>query len=717
MEGSKRRTYLFPGLNEAIREIQLNEGYVCQESSTLSPVSFVTDKCYLYIPSFSFMKKNTGRNRGSQRVRLPKNQIIQQKTDRSCKDSVKAVNVSEPVIKEYKESNGESWFLKCVCGGEFERDDLVLCDICGNWQHMYCMGIAEARDEQSYVCNYCSNTVIDCKCGNNLDFRSKIVQCTVCGKYMHVTCNGMYIGMMPDGCFVCHNCGVYAYSYTAPLFPDDYDISDEKILITHDMVDKLSKDIMRGPLQSFINTDVLNKSFSAREFCQNIYHRFRSFFFISHPRYISTTSKKKRSKLICSILECIDRMLELFFGVSNDVYKIFETLINIDLFKKNEATKSFTNEHGESIHFSEGARYERETLNISRVFVALPKEYPLYIKNGEVVCDIDIPGNSLILSLNGSVLRLEEMNISGKIDPLFFAISESEMVLDISSHRESSILTHIKRGINGNCQICFFKIEDNYMVGLFSASNSIISFSKPSNDFVIKAGTPLVIGFDFLPAVIEDNTKWVHWQLPESSFIQTQTAEPKTRFKTRGREKGAKRGLMYKTQSKLQRNNTVMPSSEFTLFSLMGSEDSFDLLFKIENDLAEIERVKQSNRLESFIEECKKKIPKRSPQKAKGRPASTPKHDSPGTNQTTVRHTQKESESSEHSEPVIESNLRNKEPVEGCVTKITVEEEAAIKPLFNEELLELMIKKYGNVTFVPVTIGNPSKDMKDLLGL
>jgi len=555
---------------------------------------------YLYICSYSEVKKQTviktARVAG-QRGRSPKNitpspQSSRPLTPKTPPPKEILPTIDRPSVVHLKDENGDDWSLGCVCNIKTGEGLLVGCEKCGNWQHAICMGLNSHTIPEKYLCDKCSGKTIRCQCGNNLSFRFAIIKCSMCGYYVHKRCEGIGNGMMPKGDFVCHFCGRSNFRYDKPSISDNILVPDTSVTFSSPRIEQLPSQLTSGPFSEFVGNDLLDNTISARDFCEMIYDRFRPFFFVSHPQYISNASKKKRRRLFYSFMNAIQYMCNTFYSIEEkQFFSIFDNLLYNEIFE----THNFIPKAIETLtDFTESARIEIPRMSDILRLASIPKPVVLKQTNDGIVCNSDLVVNQFLFLADGLIGDKEEFDFTGKVDSSYYQISDTRFVLD-SSMASRCYLHKFKRSIKGNCSLKLFQVEDGLHCGVFVSKNHLGPLEEDEEDDTIPAGTPLALGFDFIPAVIEDIIKWISWRYmdqkeslysnPNKERYEREESKSKENFqKVSTIRKKAKEEIKKRPGRRGMAKSQQVFSTEITLFSLISSDSPGEFLFRIKDE-------------------------------------------------------------------------------------------------------------------------------------
>lgn len=483
--------------------------------------------------------------RSKSEVNLIENKSTSSITNEEAKEHNPLLNIQP--IEMYDEKLSEKWFLKCVCGVKTGDGNLICCDKCGFWQHCICFNYNSHTAPEKYVCVFCSQKIIRCKCGNNLDYNFSIIQCSNCGYYVHKRCEGFNYGPLPtEGDFLCHFCGKTKCKYSLAHLPtknlstNSLSIADSIYYFDPARMNQINASIINlnsSPFKKLIYNKFSGKEINAKTFFETIYNKHRTLFFICHPLFTSTTSKKKRNRLLTSFLAAFEYLAFLFYGIMHEkCVELFDSLIFDDLYFKNDfIVDQIDSQKEETLELSENARLEvPNLLNSTNHIIKLstiPKSPPLrQTKASGLMSMSDLHPDQFVLLVDGLIGDIEEFSYDPKVNSAYYQITGTRFVLD-TTRVPNSPLHKMKRSIYGNCVLKLISVDESIKCGLFISKNHITinstlnghfsldsenvsTSSSESNNFSgVKSGSILTLGIDFLPAVLDEKkiTKYLTW--------------------------------------------------------------------------------------------------------------------------------------------------------------------------------------------------------------
>ncbi|OHT06398.1 PHD-finger family protein [Tritrichomonas foetus] len=488
---------------------------------------------------------------------------------------------------EMFDGSGEKWFLKCICDVKTEDGYLICCDKCGYWQHGICFNYNSHTFPENYVCAFCDQKTLKCKCGNNRDYRFSIIKCSQCGNYVHRRCEGLGYGPMPECDYLCHFCGKTKYKKNFCQLPKNFPMTEATYFFDNARLSAINSQCLNGPFNKLLLHKLAGQEIDARKFCEIVYNKFRSFFFLCHPLHVTSLSKKKRNRLLISFLNAVNYLCYNFYGISHDkTIEIFDQLIYTDLYQ----THIFKNGmKDEALELSENARIELPNISNIIKFSTFPRSPHIrQTKNSGLMAMCDLASDQFVAIVDGFIGDLEEFTYDPKVDSAYYQIHGTRFVLD-TTHVPSSPLHTMKRSIYGNCALRLISIGDATLCGLFIARNYLTYPETNEHFHGVKSGTILTLGIDFLPAVLKDNSKWITWHCNEGEE-EVATVPMRTSRATIEREpkhqKPKKRPKVEIEHTKKKRGRKVKKKneniqSEITLFGLFDNEEAGQIMCRI----------------------------------------------------------------------------------------------------------------------------------------
>ncbi|OHS94180.1 PHD-finger family protein [Tritrichomonas foetus] len=612
---------LLPGLDAEITQAQRDTIWTAPENSRLVGVGLKSP--YLYIPSFAEVKRQTPprqppprpprtnstpavANRHPRQTRNANLNILPNNPSNSTNPEPQfLVQIPPPVV--IREDGIEPWTLHCVCEEKTGIGLLVGCEKCDCWQHAICVGLNKHTIPDNYVCEICGNRPIRCKCLNNLNYRFSIIKCSQCGYYVHRRCVGLHYGPLPRGDFICHFCGKSKFSYAKTRLPHSVRITDDDttFTFTQEKVESIPPHFLNGPFNDFLTIDVAEATLNARDFCESLYDRFRSFFFICHPLNPNTISRKKRHNLFISFINGMEQLCHLFYHLDHQQFlSVFDSLLTTDLYEPfSEPLLPLDS----GCEITENTRFELSRITNSVRLPAIPPQASFEVTDNGIFAKTELKQDQFIMLADGLIGDLEEFNYDNGVSAAFFQIADTRLVLD-TTHIMDTPLHKIKRSMAGNCTLKIILVGESVHCGLFvgraSLSSSISSSTMKSEDTVINSGDPILFGIDFMPAVLEDVSKWIGWHCPDSEEHLSNRPSRDERDlhaairqiegrRTSKQQKNKKKNDLKKSNRNAKpkkKGGNIIVSNELSLFDLFDSEGPSTYLFTVTEDVEEYTR-------------------------------------------------------------------------------------------------------------------------------
>ena len=509
------------------------------------------------------------------------------------------VQFPEPCKME--DDGSEVWSLRCVCEEKQGIGLLVQCEKCQNWQHAICVGLNERTIPEKYICEICGNRPIRCKCNNNINYRFALIQCTKCGYYVHRRCVGLLYGPMPRGDYVCTYCGKSKFTYAKVKLPSSVTLEDTTFTFSPEKLESIPSQLTGGPFTDFLTIDVAEATLTAREFCESFYDRFRSFFFLCHPLNPNSISRKKRHNLFVSFMTASEYLCKYLYNISEEKFReVFDAFLVADLYKPLTIVKDEEEVHGCTV--SENTRFELSRLtNIVRAKEGMTSVAPHFTENG-CFAPVDMKQDTFLGVVHGFIGDLEEFNYDNGVDLGWYQIADTRLILD-ATHIPNSPLHRMRRSMHGNCVLKIIDVGDQIVCGLF-IGRALLTSQKSSEELIVRAGQPLTLGIDFIPAVLEDIGKFIGWHCsdldehnpnrPSRDERELQAAIRQCEGSKRAKQPKQKKKDGQGTPTKKTRGRKMKrkdsAAAELSLFELFDSESPCEYMFTVTEDVEQYKR-------------------------------------------------------------------------------------------------------------------------------
>lgn len=553
---------------------------------------------YLFVPSFSEpIKKSPGRPRSEK--------SFTSQAPKAVKVSSKEAKflVTLPPAHIIKDEYG-NWTLRCVCGDLTTDGFLVSCDKCGIWQHGICVNLNPHTIPEKYLCEKCGNRPIHCVCEQNLNYRFSILKCSQCGYYSHRRCAGLLYGPMPSGSYICSFCGKSRFTYPKVRIPATIQFENLTFTFSQDNIEKFNPQVLSGPFNDFIMIDIYESTLTRREFCEDLFDRFRTFFFICHPLYGSTKSKKKRANLLNSVINMAEYLCDTLYKINHSLFvTIFDSLLNTAIYK---APTFVTNKEPDpAFEMTENSKFEIQTMPPPQTFPQMPIPAPIEFTENGAVAGSDLTQGQFVMHVSGLLGDIEEFDYDNGVDSAIYQLVGTRFVLD-TTHFPDLKIHKIPRSMNGNLVLKLFQVGDKIHCGVFVGRSSLQP-SDSTDPLQIKTGENVYLGIDFLPASCEDISKWLSWhpgdlrdpsahstgsrptpeQRETTAAIRFAGEIPKKENKPRKTK--AKDDDAVHVKRKPKNKLKVAKDVEISLFDMFDMDDPGPFLFHVGDDIKVVE--------------------------------------------------------------------------------------------------------------------------------
>jgi hypothetical protein len=409
---------------------------------------------------------------------------------------------------------------------------------------------------------------------------------------------------------VCSFCGKPKFIFHRVRLPREFQFErDAPVLFTQDKTENLPAQVLNGPFGDFVTSDIAETALSARDFCEALYERFRPFFFVCHPLNQNPVSRKKRHSLFVAFLAGAECLCQTFFGMEQDMFvSIFDSLLIADLYRPSTMIDAV---QAGACEVSENTRFELMGLQNMFKLPQLPPAVGLESTDRGFVSSVDLKQETFICVTEGFVADLEEFNYDDGVDGALFQIADTRLVLDARA-APRSILHRLGRSMNGNMILKLLEVGDQLLCGLF-VGRAELTCHKSADEFVLKAGEPLRFGIDFIPSVLEDETKWIGWHCieaedhpsggvrPSRDDRELQAAMRQIEGKRpKPKEKKKKDGGPKKPRSRKNlKKRLEFAGGDLTLFDLFEADGPLDYLFTVTSEVESVQGVDPSKQVEA----------------------------------------------------------------------------------------------------------------------
>lgn len=576
-----------PQQNET-KNIELHEKY--------QKFSYTTDAPYLFISSFSEpLKKTPGRPRSEKSY----NSSAQKSAGKAYSSKQQSFTVQMPDIAMIT-IQGESYPYRCVCGEVVPSEFDIECDSCKVWLHANCVNLNQHTVPENYSCPKCSRKVIRCKCERNMLYKLALIRCTVCGNYSHKQCVDINYGPLPIGEFVCSFCSnIRKYVYTFPYIkiPENLVFEEKTFTFTADWLENLQNQYRNSPFSDIITTELTDKTLLLTDFCEIIFNKCKSFFFLCHPlldRNKTSSLKKKnidkRGRMIDSFISVTLNLLQTLYEVNESViYKIFDSLLHRYIYipniipDKTDISSKVKDKVEVTQNCNDILKDPTPMLDPILFLNSMPDIVDVDINSDGVFAKYDMQSDQLIGLVYGLVGDIEEFNYEDGVNESFYQIYGTRFVLD-SRYVSDNILTKFNRSMKGNCVLKLFRANDKenkLYCGIFICNCSLRNgWREDLEIFKVSSGEELTLAIDFIPAKLEDIPKYWQW-INESESLSPSTRSTRQQRLSEGQSrfvdhkvKREKRKINKEIKNRIKHKIRVEPVNDMTLFDIFESEET-----------------------------------------------------------------------------------------------------------------------------------------------
>ena len=375
------------------------------------------------------------------------------------------------IPKYFDDPESGQYGIRCICETDNQQCLLIECDKCGFWVHGPCVCIA--KPPKTFLCPFCSNKPIRCKCNDSKKYDIPIIQCTNCKYWVHKSCHEINFGKIPP-VFRCYQCGNLEFAIPPPyLTSNDTNISDKTIFLDSNYFEVL-ENIPIGQFRNFLTADL---------------NRFEISLYQTITRYFTNFIQP----LFELNIEFWNLLINKLILLLNSDKKTILTLIDISTKKfLYDNTIPIYLEKRKTIEISDSIINFLDTIDLPQI--NLKNSHNLYINNdGYVYSKEPIEENSFIIDLPGFLMHTDELFCDNGIPLSSIVIPNFDLIIDLE---ETSLnyIHKISRSFHYNCIPKLFKFENKIHVGLFG----IKPFSpiKEEKYYKPKNNMKLILPFD-----------------------------------------------------------------------------------------------------------------------------------------------------------------------------------------------------------------------------
>lgn len=356
------------------------------------------------------------------------------------------IDLPEPGL--FSDAVSGSYGIRCVCGRQVDNGFMIQCENCNYWLHGLCMNIARSVPNEKFLCPFCKNKPIRCRCGNSKKYDEPIIQCVKCKYWVHKSCADLGYGRNPPH-FICSFCGGGQLSVPYYRLPENQ-FRDFTVLIQANYAEMVAK-IPKGKFRNFILADLNKGELHFNETIARYFNAFASSLFEEDEAFWS---------LLTSTLTDILRIEKKV------LFKAIDNLAMQLLYEKvPEARPSLF------VAFNTFKTSERAQMLLDKM--SIPKyDQPLHpvqllFANGRITPATPLADGQFICEVPGFLCHFFEANSENGIKATYVSVPDSDFVID-TDRTSFSISQHIRRSFHYNCHPKLVKVKGTVCALLFA---------------------------------------------------------------------------------------------------------------------------------------------------------------------------------------------------------------------------------------------------------
>jgi len=339
--------------------------------------------------------------------------------------------------------------IRCVCNDNQKHGLLVQCEKCNFWLHGICVNVPRVTKSRTFVCPYCSNHPIRCKCGNNSFYHKPIVKCNKCQFWVHKHCENLRFGKTPPN-FFCSRCGGGEFVVSPPNLSKS-GINDMSKFLEGNLFDVIDG-VPYGMFRNFLSGDLNRSEVTIHQIITRYFPSFISPIFEPNSDFWNLFVSKFSLLFQCNrkiILDLLD------YAANSFIY--------------NQNIPSYSRDHSDFC-VSETVMPILDTMAISEI--ANPDSIELILGNdGYVYTSKPFNESTFIADLPGFLCHHDEVFSNDGIPQSVLSISDTELIVDLEDSNFN--LAHlISRSFHYNCVAKLYKKNGVIRAGLFGAKHS-----------------------------------------------------------------------------------------------------------------------------------------------------------------------------------------------------------------------------------------------------
>lgn len=348
--------------------------------------------------------------------------------------------------------------IRCVCGDNSNNGLLIQCEKCQMWLHGLCVNIARASSKEQFICPFCLDIKLKCRCKKNKIFSKPIVKCSKCNMWVHKECEVLSFGIIPDP-FMCIACHHSKFKLPDILFTPQQRSAFDFTVFTDSRYDILQL-IPEGNLYSNIQTD-LNKS--ELNFADMITKYFNL--------YCTILFNTKNSQDFWGVI--VNVFSSIFKVPKECVCNAIDVLANRLLYTDK---LDFSPDPCEGFDYSESIQEAVEE-KVCQDFPTITEKTRLYIDQNIVRSTNELYDGDFICDLPGFLMHTDEVYADKGIPRNVILLEKnSSLVIDLAGS-SFELAPFIKRSFHYNCMAKIYRLSGRPRVGLFA-----VKYTSPLDD-------------------------------------------------------------------------------------------------------------------------------------------------------------------------------------------------------------------------------------------
>lgn len=385
------------------------------------------------------------------------------------------IDLPEPEM--YTDAVTGQYGIRCVCGKQIDDGFMIQCENCNYWLHGLCMNIARSLPNEKFLCPFCKNKPIRCKCGNSKKYNEPIIQCVKCKYWVHKSCADLGYGRNPP-LFICSFCGGGQLSVPYYRLPENQ-FRDFTVMIESNYAEIVEK-IPKGKFRNFILADLNKGELHFTQTVARYFNAFASALFEEDEVFWNLMTST-----LTEILK-IDKKL-LFSAIDNLAMQL--------LYEKVPQNRPSLFVAFNTFKTSERAQNLLEKMSIPKYDKNL-HPVKLSYANGRITPTIALNDGQFICEVPGFMCHFFEANSENGIRSTYVSVPDSDFVID-TDRTSFSVSQFIKRSFHYNCHPKLFKVKGVVKALLFAHHvKSPMNTDKAKRNYAISKDEELILPFD-----------------------------------------------------------------------------------------------------------------------------------------------------------------------------------------------------------------------------